>query len=86
MVTATPSAKDVVVVIDKSGSMSTRDYRVGQSLMTIVKNAATSVIETLNPNDRVSIFYQNKLATVQEVAFKLVYSLTIFLLVRPHLE
>ncbi len=86
MVTATPSAKDVVVVIDKSGSMSTRDYRVGQNLMTIAKNAATSVIETLNPNDRVSIFYQNKLATVQEVAFKLVYSLTIFLLVRPHLE
>ncbi len=53
MVTATPSAKDVVVVIDKSGSMGS--YSASQTLMTIAKNAATSVVETLNPNDRVSI-------------------------------
>lgn len=53
--TATPSAKDVVVVIDKSGSMSAYDDSAGKSLMSIAKDAATSVVETLNPNDRVSI-------------------------------
>jgi hypothetical protein len=49
--TATPEAKDVVVVIDTSGSMG--DPYQSQTLIGIAKEAANTVIDTLNPNDRV---------------------------------
>ncbi len=52
METATPEPKDVIIVIDKSGSMG-HIYQ-GKSLMTLAKEAATTLVETLNPNDRVS--------------------------------
>jgi Mg-chelatase subunit ChlD len=48
---ATPESKDVVVVIDTSGSMS-NSYS-SRVLMDIAKEAANTVITTLNPNDRV---------------------------------
>ncbi|XP_063407199.1 VWFA and cache domain-containing protein 1-like [Mytilus trossulus] len=51
--TATPVQKDVVVVIDKSGSMSSRHN--SKTLLQIAKEAAISVLETLNPNDRFGI-------------------------------
>ena len=44
--TATPEPKDVVVVIDRSGSM-------GTSRMNIAKEAAITVLSTMNPRDRV---------------------------------
>ena len=44
--TATPIPKHVVIVIDKSGSM-------GTSLMKIAKDAAKTVLDTLNPRDKV---------------------------------
>ena len=44
--TATPETKDVVLVIDTSDSM------IGKKL-TIAREAANSVLETLNPKDRV---------------------------------
>ncbi|ELU16026.1 hypothetical protein CAPTEDRAFT_193019 [Capitella teleta] len=50
---ATPESKDVVVVIDTSGSMS--DSYSSRVLMDIAKEAANTVITTLNPNDRVGI-------------------------------
>ena len=46
--TATPIAKDLVLVIDSSGSMK------GDSMM-IAREAAKTVVETLNPNDRVRL-------------------------------
>ncbi|XP_069121602.1 VWFA and cache domain-containing protein 1-like isoform X2 [Argopecten irradians] len=51
--TATPVHKDVVVIIDRSGSMSTTHN--GVTLMKIAQDAANTVLETLNPNDRVSV-------------------------------
>ncbi|VDI58540.1 Hypothetical predicted protein [Mytilus galloprovincialis] len=51
--TATPVQKDVVVIIDKSGSMS--DTHNSKSLLQIAKEAAISVLETLNPNDRFGV-------------------------------
>ncbi|XP_071141369.1 VWFA and cache domain-containing protein 1-like isoform X1 [Mytilus edulis] len=51
--TATPVQKDVVVVIDKSGSM--RNLHDSKTLLQIAKEAAISVLETLNPNDRFGI-------------------------------
>ena len=53
MQTATPSPKDVVIIIDKSGSMSSTHE--GQTLMEIANNAGITVLETLSPNDRVSV-------------------------------
>ncbi|CAC5388604.1 unnamed protein product [Mytilus coruscus] len=50
---ATPVQKDVVVVIDKSGSMS--DLHNSKTLLQIAKEAAISVLETLNPNDRFGV-------------------------------
>jgi Mg-chelatase subunit ChlD len=49
---ATPEAKDVVIVIDTSGSMG--NLYGSQTLISIAKEAANTVIDTLNPNDRVS--------------------------------
>ncbi|KAJ8315327.1 hypothetical protein KUTeg_007477 [Tegillarca granosa] len=51
--TATPVEKDVVVVIDRSGSMG--DYHDSRSLLQIAKEAAISVLDTLNPNDRFGV-------------------------------
>ncbi|XP_053377482.1 VWFA and cache domain-containing protein 1-like isoform X2 [Mercenaria mercenaria] len=50
---ATPVQKDVVVVIDKSGSMSA--LHNNQPLIQIAKQAAITVLQTLNPNDRFSV-------------------------------
>ena len=44
---ATPNLKDVVLVIDKSGSMEEH------GIMDLAKEAAKTVMLTLNPNDRV---------------------------------
>ena len=51
--TATPKPKDVVLVIDQSGSMA--EIIPGSSLqkMAVARAAIKSVIDTLNPNDRV---------------------------------
>ena len=46
--TATPEPKDVVLVFDTSGSMS-------GSRLTVAKEAAKTVLSTMNPRDRVSI-------------------------------
>ncbi len=45
--TATPEPKDVVLVIDTSGSM-------GTTLLNLAKEAAKTVLNTMNPRDRVS--------------------------------
>lgn len=44
--TATPEPKDVVLVIDTSGSM-------GTALMNVAREAAKTVLSTMNPRDRV---------------------------------
>ena len=44
--TATPEAKDVVLVIDSSVSMTDKKF-------TIAKKAAKTVLESLNPKDQV---------------------------------
>ena len=46
--TATPEPKDVVLVIDHSGSMG------AQARMSAAKEAAKTVLKTMNPRDRVS--------------------------------
>lgn len=46
METATPEPKDVVLVIDTSGSMTT-------ALMNVAREAAKTVLNTMNPRDRV---------------------------------
>lgn len=45
----TPTPKDIVLVIDRSGSMKKFDR------MKSTKNAAITVLNTLNPNDRVAV-------------------------------
>ena len=57
METATPFPKDVVVVIDTSMSMMEPDYESGMKLMDIAKEAARTVITTLNHKDRASYQY-----------------------------
>ena len=47
--TATPIPKHVVIVIDKSGSMQSRNR------MQIAKEAAKTVLDTLNPRDMVRL-------------------------------
>lgn len=52
-----PEPKDIVLVIDKSGSMNTAFSGSGTGytvLMNIAKEAAKTVVSTLNPHDRVS--------------------------------
>ena len=46
--TATPNPKDVVLVIDTSGSMSA-------TRLNVTKEAANTVLNTMNPRDRVSV-------------------------------
>ena len=43
----------MVIIIDKSGSMITTRHN-GKTLMEIAQSAAKTVIDTLNPNDRVN--------------------------------
>ena len=45
--TVSPEPKDVVIVVDKSGSMA-------NGLLDIAKEAAKTVLGTMNPKDRVS--------------------------------
>ncbi len=55
--TATPEPKDVILVIDTSGSM-------GTTFMKIAKEAAKTVLNTMNPRDRVStkrVYTKNKI-------------------------
>ena len=66
--TSTPEPKDVVIVIDHSGSMN--DVHDTRSLMDIAKDAALTVLNTMNPNDRV------KLLNVLQL-FLLKFSITI---------
>ena len=47
METVTPVAKDLVLVVDISGSMADKNK------LTIVKKAANTMVKTLNLNDRV---------------------------------
>ena len=49
---ATLIPKDVVIVIDKSGSMDWSSYG-GHTLMEIAKEAAKTIVDMLNPRDRV---------------------------------
>ena len=46
-----PEPRDIVIVIDHSGSMS-ETYK-GSTRMILAKEAATVVLDTLNPNDNV---------------------------------
>ncbi|CAH1780663.1 unnamed protein product, partial [Owenia fusiformis] len=52
-----PASKDVIIVIDKSGSM-------GTTLMDTAKRAANTVLETMNPNDRVGVVAFSSEATI----------------------
>lgn len=54
--TATPEPKDVVLVIDHSGSMR------GESLR-VAKEAAKTVLRTMNPRDRIGVVKFNNLAS-----------------------
>ena len=56
--TATPTPKDLVLVIDTSSSMELHNR------MTIAKRAAKTVVKTLNPNDRVKIFMYKSITNV----------------------
>jgi len=47
---ASPQPKDLVVVVDTSGSMSSYHYR--RTLIAIAIEAASTVVDTLGPNDR----------------------------------
>ncbi|KAI0214694.1 hypothetical protein LSAT2_000185 [Lamellibrachia satsuma] len=50
---SSPQPKDLVVVVDTSGSM--RITHQGRSLMQIAIEAASTVVDTLGPNDRVGV-------------------------------
>lgn len=52
---ASPTNKDVVLVIDTSSSMKQPSGITAKTKMVIVKEAANNVIQTLKPNDRVSM-------------------------------
>lgn len=52
MEVASPQPKDLVVVVDTSGSMSSYHYQ--HRLIDIAIEAASTVVNTLGPNDRVS--------------------------------
>ena len=55
MEAATPNPKDLVLVLDRSGSMSS--FHGDKQLMQIAKEAAATVLDTLNPNDRVKLLF-----------------------------
>ena len=50
---AVPEAKDVVIVIDQSGSMGITVDGTGRTRLDIVKEAVNAVLDTLYPTDRV---------------------------------
>ncbi|XP_033111396.1 VWFA and cache domain-containing protein 1-like [Anneissia japonica] len=59
---ATPMPKDVVIVIDRSGSMVTTHK--GRTLMNIAKEAAITVLKSMNQNDRVGfVAFSDKAST-----------------------
>ncbi|KAK3750190.1 hypothetical protein QZH41_015424, partial [Actinostola sp. cb2023] len=51
--TATPEPKHVVIVIDVSGSMGS--YYEGETRMQLARQAAKTVLDTLNPRDKVGV-------------------------------
>ena len=51
---AVPEPKDVVIVIDRSGSMLSAVRGTGRTRLDIAKEAVNIVLDTLNPTDRVS--------------------------------
>ena len=51
--TVTPIPKDIVLVVDRSGSMG--EVVGGETLMDIAIGAARTVVNTLSINDRVSV-------------------------------
>nr|XP_006816526.1 PREDICTED: VWFA and cache domain-containing protein 1-like [Saccoglossus kowalevskii] len=52
--TATSDPKNVVILIDNSGSMS-HSLSDGRTFMETAKEAANTVLDTMNPNDKVSV-------------------------------
>lgn len=65
-----PEPKDVVLVIDKSGSMGSfhSSSDGGSTLMEIAKEAAKTVINTLNPHDQVAVVTFSSSASVMGVS------------------
>ena len=54
--TKAPAAKDVIIVIDRSASMNARDSLANSnSRLDYAKEAASAVIDTLSPTDRVFV-------------------------------
>ncbi|XP_052058299.1 VWFA and cache domain-containing protein 1-like isoform X2 [Mytilus californianus] len=58
--TASPSDKDVVIVIDTSASMKQSSAVTPKTKIVIAKEAANNVIQTLKPNDRVGLVTFNQ--------------------------
>ncbi|XP_063433766.1 VWFA and cache domain-containing protein 1-like [Mytilus trossulus] len=58
--TASPSDKDVVIVIDTSASMRQSSAVTPKTKIVIAKEAANNVIQTLKPNDRVGLVTFNQ--------------------------
>jgi len=52
---AATNPKDIIVMIDKSQSMLTTYLSSGEKKLAVAIKAAQSAIESLNPNDNVSI-------------------------------
>ncbi|XP_065835890.1 VWFA and cache domain-containing protein 1-like isoform X3 [Oscarella lobularis] len=52
---AVPEPKDVVLVIDKSGSMTSTGRGSSSSRMDLAKEAAKTVLDSLSPDDRVGV-------------------------------
>jgi len=51
---AATSPKDIIIMIDKSQSMLSTYLSTGQTKLNVAIQAAKTVIESLNPNDKVS--------------------------------
>lgn len=60
--TASPRPKDIVIVIASTQSMKAPSGVLNKQKLTVAKEAAHSVINTLNPNDRVSAISFNSVA------------------------
>ncbi|XP_062512839.1 VWFA and cache domain-containing protein 1-like isoform X2 [Corticium candelabrum] len=65
---AVPEPRDIVIVIDQSGSMSNR---VGsKSRMNLAKEAAKIVLDTLNPHDNVGVVGFSSLANTRDGCYE----------------
>ncbi|CAH1782874.1 unnamed protein product, partial [Owenia fusiformis] len=63
--TATPEPKDVVIVLDKSKSMSNPISAFSTRLLIrVAKEASMTILETLNPSDRIGIVEFSTTASV----------------------